>query len=119
MKLSEYKGEDALDVLADLIEPAAEIFGDKEFSNIYKTGKTIKAVQYVLKEHKKAVLELMAVLDGEDPATYNPGLLALPRQLLALLNDPELVSLFSSQEQNMGKTSAGPAMVNTEATEKE
>ena len=119
MKLSEYRGEDALDILAEIIEPAAEIFGDKEFARIYRGGKPIKAVQYVLKKHKTAVLHLMAALDGEDPATYKPGILTLPRQILDLLNDPELVRLFSSQEQSKEKTSSGPATENTEANENE
>lgn len=117
MKLSDYKGEDALEILADLIEPAAEIFGDKEFSRLYK-GKRIEAVKYALKNKPKAVIAMLAVLDREDPETYEPGLLTIPMRLLEILNDPELVSLFTSQAQNAEKTSSGPAMENTEATEK-
>lgn len=117
MKLSDYKGEDALEVLADLIEPAAEIFGDKEFARLYKTNK-MDAVKFALKNKGKAVITILAVLDREDPETYQPGLLVIPTRLLEILNDPELVSLFTSQAQNAEKTSSGPAMENTEATEK-
>lgn len=119
MKLSDYRGEDALDILADLLEPAAEIFGDKEVSRLYREGPRVKAVKYLLKQHKSEVLEMMAVLDGEDPAKYKPGILTLPAKLLEILNDPELVSLFTSQEQSKEKTSSGPAMETTEATETE
>lgn len=116
MKLSDYKGEDALEVLADLLEPAAEIFGDKEFSQLYKTNR-MEAVKFALKQKGKAVITILAVLDNEDPATYKPGLLTIPARLLEILNDPDLVSLFTSQEQSTDKTSSGPAMENTEATE--
>lgn len=116
MKLSDYKGEDALEILADLIEPAAEIFGDKDFSRLYKTSR-IEAVKYALKNKAKAVITVLAVLEREDPATYQPGLLTIPARLLEILNDPELVSLFTSQAQNVEKTSAGPATESLEATE--
>lgn len=99
MKLSEIKGERALDVLADLIDPVAEIIGDKEISAILKSGKApAKAIKLALKNHKRAVLDMMAAIDGEDPATYEPSLFVLPKRLLDLLNDPEVQRLFASQE---------------------
>lgn len=99
MKLSEIKGERALDVLADLIDPVAEIICDKEISAILKSGKApAKAIKLALKNHKRAVLDMMAVIDGEDPATYEPSLFVLPKRLLDLLNDPEVQRLFASQE---------------------
>ena len=103
MKLSDIKGERALDVLADLIDPVAEIFGDKEISAALQSGKApAKAIKLALKNHKRAVLDMMAALDGEDPATYQPSLFVLPKRLLDLLNDPEVQQLFSSQETTSG-----------------
>ena len=116
MQLSDYKGEEALEILADLIEPAAEIFGDKEFARRYRTNR-LEAAKYALKNKGKAVITVLAVLDKENPETYQPGLLTIPVRLLEVLNDPDLVSLFTSQAQNAEKTSSGPAMENTEATE--
>ena len=99
MKLSEIKGERALEVLADLIEPVAEILGDKEIGAVLQSGKApAKAIKLALKNHKKAVLAMMAAIDGEDPETYQPSLFVLPKRLLDLLNDPEVQRLFSSQE---------------------
>lgn len=99
MKLSEIKGERALEVLADLIEPVAEILGDKEIVAVLQSGKApAKAIKLALKNHKKAVLAMMAAIDGEDPETYQPSLFVLPKRLLDLLNDPEVQKLFASQE---------------------
>lgn len=99
MKLSEIKGERALEVLADLIEPVAEILGDKEIVAALQSGKApAKAIKLALKNHKKAVLAMMAAIDGEDPETYQPSLFVLPKRLLDLLNDPEVQKLFASQE---------------------
>lgn len=99
MKLSDIKGERALDVLADMIEPVAEIMGDNEISTILQSGKApIKAIKLALKNHKRAILDMMAAIDGEDPETYQPSIFVLPKRLLDLLNDPEVQRLFSSQE---------------------
>lgn len=99
MKLSEIKGERALDVLSDMVEPAAEIMSDKEITAILQSGKApVKAIKIALKNHKRAILDLMAAIDGEDPETYQPSLFAIPKRLLDLLNDPEVQRLFSSQE---------------------
>ena len=99
MKLSEIKGEKALEVIADLLDPMSEIMSDKEIADNLKNGKApIKAIKLSLKNHKKAVLDMMAIIDGEDPETYSPSLLEIPKRLLDLLNDPEVQRLFSSQE---------------------
>ena len=111
MRLSEYKGDEALDVLADLIEPSAEIFSDKKISAMYKDGATRKVdiIKAVLKNHKKSIVEIMAALDREDPATYTVNLLSLPAKILEILNDPELESLFGSAAQTGAVNSSGAA----------
>ena len=93
-KLSEIKGEEALDVLAEIIEPAAEIFTDENVKEALKSGSRIKAVKIILKDHKKAIITLMAALEETPVEEYKPTLLALPALILGVLNDPELNSLF-------------------------
>ena len=94
-KLSEIKGEEALDVLAEIIEPAAEIFTDENVKNALKVeNNKAKAAKIILKDHNKAVLTLMAALEGVPAEEYQPTLFALPSLILGVLNDPELQSLF-------------------------
>ena len=108
-RLNEFRGEEALDLLADLIEPASEIMTDKRLVALFRSGKMAEAAKIVLKEHPRAVLNIMARLDGKDPDTYAPSVFALPAQLLEILNDPELISLFTSQGQNEDQTNSGSA----------
>jgi hypothetical protein len=115
LKLSEIKGEKALDLLVDLLDPATEVFGDKEFADLIRKNDRKGAVKVAIGKHKKSVLTMLALLRGENPDTYEPNILEIPRLLLELLNDPELISLFPSQVQNMEKTSFGLATENTEA----
>lgn len=113
-RLSEYRGEEALDVLADLIEPAAEIMQDKQLATLFREKNMAAAAKVALKNHKKAVLSILARLEDEDPDTYAPSVFALPLKLLEILNDPELVNLFTSQGQNEAQTTSGSATANIE-----
>lgn len=113
-KLSEIRGEDALDILADLIEPFTAISQDKMFVSYIRARQTTKAAKLAIKNHKKEILLIMAILEGEDPSTYKPPLLRLPSMLLDILNDPELASLFQSTQT---ETSSGSATENIKETE--
>lgn len=118
-KLSEIRGEDALDVLADILEPAAEIMTDKEIAKFVRDKKPLKAVKLALKNHKKSVITILAVMEDEDPETYMPGLATLPVKLLELVNDPDMIQVFYSQGEMEGGTPSGSAMESTEETEAE
>lgn len=115
MKLSEIKGEKALDVLADLIEPASEIMTDKMVVATAKSGQKMRAIKLAIKNHKKAVIEILAALDGaEDVDSYEVNVLTLPVKFVEIFNDPDVMSLFTLQGQKTEKTSSGSATENTE-----
>ena len=113
MKLSEYKGEAALDLLADLIEPAGEIMSDKEIGEVFKKNR-LKAIGLAIKNHKKAVLKIMATMDGVPVEEYKCNVFTLPFKLLELLNEPDLIQLFTYQGQTGDAISSGSASENTE-----
>ena len=97
MKLSDIKGEKALDVLADIIEPISEIMADKEVAKTTRSSKRSKAISLALKNHKAAVIQILAALDGKDVSEYECNLLSLPKQILDIVNDPAVIELFTSQ----------------------
>lgn len=115
MKLSEIKGERALDVIADLIEPVSVMVQDEEFKLIIRSGDKIKVVKYLLKEHKREILQMLALINGEDPETYEPTLIQLPMMVMELFDDPDVMNLFGLQDQSKELASSGPATENTEA----
>jgi hypothetical protein len=120
MKLSEYKGDDALELLANILEPASEIIGDAEVKEMFTSkAPLLKVVKVILKNHKREVTEILAYLDGEDPETYEVGFMTLPIKLLQILQDKELLAVFQSQVQITADASSGSAMENTEETEAE
>lgn len=113
MKLSEYQGEAALDLLADLIEPAGEIMSDKEIGEVFKDNR-FKAIGMAIKNHKKAVMQILAAMDGVPVDEYKCNVFSLPVKILEILNDPEMIQLFQYQGQTGDANSSGSASVNTE-----
>ena len=124
MRLSDYKGEAALDKLAEIIEPLTTVLADPEMQELAK-GKNKSMIKYakpMLKNHKQEVLEILAALENEPVETYKEKvtLLTLPVKLLEFLNDPEVQALFPSQHQSevTSLPNFGAVTENTGANEK-
>ena len=115
MKLSEYKDEAALDLLAELIAPASEIFSDEDVRNAVEGNNKATAVSLAIKKHKKAVMAILAALDGVPVEEFHCNVLTLPLKLLELLDDPETMRLFTSAGQREENTLSGSPTENTEA----
>lgn len=122
MRLSEIKGVDAIDVIADIIEPVTVILADEEIQQVITEKKpTLLIAKTILKNQKEAILEVLAVLHKENPKEFKPSLIELPIMLVQLIQDlmdnKELVDLFQSQEMTTASVSSFPVMQNTEVTE--
>ena len=102
MKLSEFKDEKALDLVADIIEPLSILSVDEDFVNAVKSGNKLKAIKIALKEHQKEIITILALLDGEDPSNYHFNLLQIPKKVMSIINelekDEDLKSLFLSSD---------------------
>lgn len=101
MKLSEIKNEDALDVLADLLDPVVEIVSDEEVKKANENGGKLLAVKVAIKNHKKAIMTILATLDGCPVDEYECNVYTLPMKVMEILNDDNMVAFFSSAD---GKT---------------
>lgn len=107
MKLSEIKGEKAIEVIAELIDPVAEIASDENLKALFnirpETGESPtdaamrvlkKSTPELLKNHKKEVIKMLAVLEGKDPDKMS--LSEIVKGLLEMASDHAFVQLFSS-----------------------
>lgn len=117
MKLSDYKDEQALDLLAELIEPLSEILSDKEVRKAAEEGKKAKTVSVAIKNHKKEVMCVLAALDGVPVEEFHCNVLTLPVKLIEMLNDPDISQLFISAGQTEAKKRSGSLTENTGAEE--
>ena len=95
-KLSDYEGDAAIELWADLIEPVTKLIADDEVRKIYKSGMPkVKVAQEILKNH---ATDVTAILQRIDPEPIN-GLNIITR-FAGLLTDvskmPEMKDFFSS-----------------------
>ena len=121
MKLSDFKGEKALDVLADIIEPIVEIATDEDVRNdIRADGGKLKVAKTILKKHKSAIIDILAALNGQTANEFaeSINILTLPMAIVEVLNDEMLMQAFASQSQTGAAKSFGSASQNTTAKKK-
>lgn len=112
MRLADIKGDKAFEVLADLLTPVTNLCSDDEF--IEAINHTyIEGMQVALKKHQDDVKKMMAVLDLEDPETYEITLAKIPKKFMELVNDPDIRDLFMSQGQET-EDSSGSATESTQ-----
>ena len=111
--------EEKLDLFADLLEPVSEIATDKEWARLWTEGERFGAVRHAIKAHKRAVVEILAAIEGESPDTYTIDGLRMLMKLTALINRPDVKEfmdgLFPSQGQKEGSGNSGSATGNTGA----
>lgn len=92
--LSEIKGDEAFDVLADIIDPISEIIADEEIKKARAEGVSkLRLGRLLLKNHRGAVKAIIRAL-GDDPNEVS--VISLPINIIKLLNDPEITRLFTS-----------------------
>ena len=115
-KLSEYKGEEALDLLVEILEPSAEMMADQRVMNmLMSNGRRMEGIKLLIKEHKGAVIQIMAALDGVPVDQYEYSFLTLPLRLVEVLNDKELLSFFTEAAKTSSDSASGSPTENTAA----
>lgn len=115
MKLSQIKGTDAIDVLARIIQPIANIALDKESFDaiklkvVDKDGKSAEeiralammrvreAIPAMLGKHRDDICEIIAAINGKSRDEYVAELTfaKLLKDCMDVLTDEELLSFFS------------------------
>lgn len=129
MKLSDFKGEEAILVMADLLDPITQILGDEKTKNFYdeymKAPKKIPLdfARFLLKNHSTNVMRMFGILNKinvDDPAEFmeyqsSVNAVTVLKDLITLIGDEEIMNLFSSQGLSKEKTSSISVTEITEA----
>lgn len=92
-KLSEIKGEEALDVLAEILIPITEIVKDDEVKEGFEKN-VATCVAVALKKHRDEVMDILSAVDGKPREELYIDLLTLPTAMIEILNEPSVQSLF-------------------------
>ena len=116
--LSDYKNEEALDLLVEILEPATEMMSDKDvISKLYNKEQRMEGVKLMIAKHKRAVIHILAALDGCPDDQYEFGFFTLPTRLIEVLNDKELLTFFMQQQTVSSESTSLSASANTEEAE--
>ena len=123
-KLSEFKDDEAMDVLAEILEPAYNLIKDNDFKVAMRGDKEkgilpnrLEAVKVAITKHRKDVVKMMAVLNETPVEEFHYNLLTLPTMMLEMLNDKELIRFFSYKSETDFEIPSGSAMENTEESQ--
>lgn len=119
MKISDFKGEEGIILLADILDPATEIMSDEKVMKLAQgvANESVPQLSFVsvlLKNHAKSILKILALLNKKDVETYNPSIVELTKEILEMLDDEELMNLFHSQGLLKGDESSISALENIE-----
>ncbi len=118
-RLEDARGADAIDLIADLIDPLTEIAQDEEILKLTRKKGTpvFKIVQAILRRHKDSAIQILAIIDGVEPEDYKGNAFTIIGRLLSLLNNKDIQSFFGVSPERKQKKSSGRATENTEETE--
>lgn len=112
MRLSEFKDEKGVEVVAKLLVPIGNIASNKKNSDA--KGKSMMAfASSILQNNKKDVMDMLAILDDKEPEEYHCTAATVLADVFNMFSDPELMGLFGLQSETLA--SSGSASENTEA----
>lgn len=122
MKLSDIKGDRVLDVIADIIDPIANMVQDKDVAAMFEreavpdgmeardffAKRMRKGLPVLLKSHKADIIAIMAAIEGVTPEQYAASL-DFPKlftDVMELVTDDAFLNFLSSSE--TGKDAGAP-----------
>ena len=111
MRLSEFKKEKAIEVVANLLIPIGNIVANPANEEA-KDGGVLKFASEMLKNNTKDAMEILAILADEPVESYTCTGVTVLKDMLTVLSDPDLLELFGLQSQT--QTSAGSALTSSE-----
>lgn len=131
MKLSDIKGDRVLDVIADIIDPIANMVQDKDVAAMFKreavpegmdardffAKRMCKGLPVLLKGHKADIIAVMAAIEGVTPEQYAESL-DFPKlftDVMELVTDDAFLDFLSSSETGKGADAPGSASASSEA----
>ena len=130
MKLGDLKGERAIEVIADLIAPIANIATDPKNKDFFRMEKREgeddrtaaarelkKKIPFLLKEHKADVLAILCSIENKNPNDLS--IVDIVSGMVELANDQEFLNLFLSSANRAEPTQPTESSVIADLSEPE
>lgn len=131
MKLSDIRGDRVLDVIADVIDPIANMVQDKDVAAMFErkavpdgmeardffAKRMRKGLPVLLKGHKADIIAVMAAIEGVTPGQYAESL-DFPKlftDVMELVTDEAFLDFLSSPKTGKDADAPGAASESFEA----
>lgn len=131
MKLSDIKGDRVFDVIADIIDPIANMAQDKDVAIMFErkavpegmdaraffAERMRKGLPVLLKGHKADIIAILAAIEGVTPEEYTDTLdfAKLFTDAMELVTDDVLLDFLLSSETEKDADAPGSASASSEA----
>ena len=116
-KLSDYKGDEAIELWADLLDPLTNILGDQKIQSVIQSGKPkLIVAKEILKKHKKDAMQILLRIDPE-PINGLNIVIRLVTVIADIGESEEIKTFFGYAEQEQTDNESGGSV--TESTEVE
>lgn len=117
-KLTDYQGDEAIELWADILDPLTEILTDEKVRDAVQDGKSkMDIIKTILHLHKKEATKILLRIDPSPLDGLNI-ILRLKAIITDFSENDEIKSFFvSSGQEKTGSESSGLHMVSTEDAE--
>lgn len=114
MKLSEFKDEKAIEVVARLLVPIGNIVKNRDNANA-RGGTQLEFASAILANNPSDVKDMLAILNDVDPSEYHCNAATVIFDVMNMLADEQLLKLFGLQRQTQtSSTSASESGAESE-----
>ena len=112
-KLSDFKDEKAIVVVAQLLEPIMTIVTNPEIGKLKDEHNGFKMFSGFLANSPRSMMQIFAILSEQDVETYHCDGVEATKNLMTLVSDSRLIEFFTSQGQTGDAKSSGSVAGNT------
>ena len=123
-KLTEFKDDEAMNVLAEIIDPMVNMMKNKDFVLAIRGNRQegikpnrVEAIKIAITDNRSDVVKIMAILNETPVEEFHYNLLTLPQMMVEMFNDKELMDFFGFQSEKDSETSSGSATESTEGSQ--
>lgn len=115
-KILEYEGDEALDVVVDMMAAIVPLMRDEEVLEGWKEN-VMKGFQVARKKHPKEFKDFLACYCRVEPDELDCSPVNVINMIGGIVSDKVIMSFFSLPSRKMDSASSGSATENTEAEE--
>lgn len=116
-KISDFKNEKGLELLADLMESVSKILADREIVRALFAQRNLYAIRLIARDHKNEALDLLAYFNGVSKDEYSANAIQMGKELFEILSDEDIAAFFTLPPSAAEDTSGDVTEVTPETDE--